>query len=179
MSSDAVDPTVEPGRVRVLLLSPSQRLLLIKYRNRGPSGAPRPCWTTAGGGCEPGETLQQTALREIAEETGMTGVRLGPVVWYGEDGHRSGDWQVLFREHFIVAFAPSEDIDASGWTEHERREILETRWWTLDDLRATDEVVSLRAGRFAGAAAARSLPARTRHPAAHLRQPACATSLGK
>lgn len=141
MSSAALDPTAEPGRVRVLLLSPSKRLLLIKYRNTGPSGALRPCWTTAGGGCEAGETLQQTALREIAEETGIHGVRLGPVVWYGEDGLRSGDWKVLFREHFIVAFAPTEDFDSSGWTEHERGEVLETRWWTLDDLRATDEVV--------------------------------------
>ena len=40
----------ETTRVRVLLLSPANRLLLIKYRNIGPSGDPSPCWTTAGGG---------------------------------------------------------------------------------------------------------------------------------
>lgn len=131
----------EPGRVRVLLLSPDHRLLLIKYRNTQRSGAPRPCWTTAGGGCEPGETLQQAALREVSEETGMHYIRLGPVVWYGEDSHRSGDWRVTFREHFIVAFAPSEDVDQSGWTEHEQHQILETRWWSVEDLRSTDEVI--------------------------------------
>lgn len=127
--------------MRVVLLSPNDRVLMIKYRNLGPSGTPRPCWTLAGGGREDGETIEQTAAREIAEETGMIDVRLGPVVWYGEDGHRSGDWKFVFREHFIVAFAPTEALDQSGWTDHERREILETCWWTIEDLRVTDEVI--------------------------------------
>lgn len=128
-------------RVRVVLLSPDARVLLFKYRNLGPCGTPRPCWTLAGGGREEGETIAQTAVREIAEETGMTDVRLGPVVWYGEDGHRSGDWKHLFKEHFILAFAATETLDQAGWTDHERREILETRWWTLEDLRVTEEVI--------------------------------------
>lgn len=131
----------EPPRVRVILLSPHARVLMIKYRNLGPSGLPRPCWTLAGGGREPGETIEQTAIREIREETGIADVRLGPVVWYGEDGHRSGDWKILFKEHFIVAFAPHETLDQSGWTDHEQREILEMRWWTIEDLRATDDVI--------------------------------------
>jgi len=114
---------------------------MIKYRNIGPTGEARPCWTTAGGRCESGETIQQTALREIAEETGMTNARLGPIVWYGEDGHRSGDWKFLFKEHFIVAFAQTESVEESGWTDHERREILETRWWTVEALRASEETV--------------------------------------
>jgi hypothetical protein len=68
-------------------------------------------------------------------------VRLGPVVWYGEDSHRSGDWKLLYREHFIVAFAAGEEIDTSGWTDHERREVVETRWWSLENLKTTDEVI--------------------------------------
>lgn len=130
-----------PTRVRVVLLSPRARVLLIKYRNVGPSGQPRPCWTLAGGGREDGETIEQAAVREIAEETGMAEVRLGPVVWYGEDSHRSGDWKVVFKEHFILAFAATEAIDRSGWTDHERREILETRWWSVEELRMSNDAV--------------------------------------
>jgi ADP-ribose pyrophosphatase YjhB (NUDIX family) len=141
MSEWADKPAPESARVRVLLLSPANRLLLFKYRNLSPSGRPQPCWTTAGGGCEPGESIQQTARRELAEETGLRDVKLGPVVWYGEDGHRSGEWKLLYREHFIVAFAPGEAIHTSGWTDHERREVLETRWWSLADLRTTTEVI--------------------------------------
>ena len=130
-----------PTRVRVILLSPSARVFMMKYRNLGPSGQPRPCWTLAGGGREEGETIEQTAVREIAEETGMSDLRLGPVVWYGEDSHRSGDWKVVFKEHFILAFASSEAVDRGGWTDHERRQILETRWWSTEELRMSKEVV--------------------------------------
>lgn len=92
----------EPTRVRVLLISPARRLLLMKYRNPGPTGIERPCWVTAGGGRKASETIEQCARREIAEETGFTDVVLGPVVWYGEDNHRSRHWNAVFREHFIL-----------------------------------------------------------------------------
>ena len=71
----------------------------------------------------------------------MLDVRLGPIVWYGEDSHRSGGWKILFKEHFMLAFAGTETVQGSGWTEHERQQILETRWWALEDLRATDEAI--------------------------------------
>jgi 8-oxo-dGTP pyrophosphatase MutT (NUDIX family) len=131
----------EPTRVRVLLLSPRNRLLLIKYQNIGPTGVPRPCWTTAGGGRGSDESVERAALREISEETGLSLVRLGPVVWYGEDGQRSADWKITFEEHFILAFAPTETISDRGWTKHERNQIVETRWWTIEELRRTTETI--------------------------------------
>jgi ADP-ribose pyrophosphatase YjhB (NUDIX family) len=127
--------------VRVLLLSPRKRILLLKYSNVGPDGAPSPCWTTSGGGMEATETIEEAAAREILEETGLADVTLGPVVWYGEDAHRSGGWGIRFKEHFIVAFAPTESLSRHGWTEHERKEILETRWWTADEIAASREAI--------------------------------------
>jgi ADP-ribose pyrophosphatase YjhB (NUDIX family) len=127
--------------VRVLLLSLRNRLRLIKYQNIGPTGEPRPCWTTAGRGRGSDESVERAALREISEETGLSLVRLGPVVWYGEDGQRSGDWKITFKEHFILAFAPTETISDRGWTKHERNQIVETRWWTIEELRRTTETI--------------------------------------
>jgi acetyl-CoA carboxylase carboxyl transferase subunit beta len=43
------------------------RLLVVQRRN-DPS---RGCWTVPGGRAEPGEALQETARREVAEETGL------------------------------------------------------------------------------------------------------------
>jgi 8-oxo-dGTP pyrophosphatase MutT (NUDIX family) len=131
---------VEPERVRVLLISPADRLLLIKYRNTMPDGSDRPCWTMSGGGMDPGETIAQAALREVMEETGLV-ARLGPVVWYGEDRLRSGDWNRAYREHFIVARCDSETIDRSRWTDHERDQIVDLHWWSLDRLRASGEPI--------------------------------------
>ncbi|NTF64937.1 NUDIX hydrolase [Rhizobium rhizogenes] len=123
-----------PSRVRVILLSSRGRVLLIRYRNTDPSGVDRPCWTTAGGGMEAGETIADTALREIREETGISAVSLGPVVWYGEDSIRSGDWGVTFKEHFIVAHSKTEDVRKDGWTEHEHQQILDMRWWSIQEI---------------------------------------------
>ena len=59
------------------------------------------------------------------EETGLTDVRRGPVVWFGEDSQRSGYWDITFKEHFIVAYSTSESLGNGQWTEHEHHQILE------------------------------------------------------
>jgi 8-oxo-dGTP pyrophosphatase MutT (NUDIX family) len=127
--------------VRVLLVSPLKRVLLFKYKNRGVDGIERPCWSTVGGGRDDGETIEQTASREILEETGISDFQLGPVVWYGEDRARAGDGRIVFKEHFIVAFAPTEVLDTAGWTDWERDQIIDIQWWTPDELRLSAENV--------------------------------------
>ncbi len=130
-----------PSRVRVLLLSPRGSILLIRYRNSDPSGMEHPCWTTAGGGMEAGETIADTALREIHEETGIAAVSLGPVVWYGEDDVRGRDWGMTFKEHFIVAHTHTEELRKDRWTEHEQRQILEIRWWSIEEIAESCDVI--------------------------------------
>ena len=61
----ATDAVLRVG-TRVLLVDEEERLLLLRYVDRG-----RYLWVPVGGGVEPGETIEQTARREIIEETGF------------------------------------------------------------------------------------------------------------
>ncbi len=44
--------------------------VLLQHRDNKPTIRYRDLWALPGGGCEPGETLEATAVREIQEETG-------------------------------------------------------------------------------------------------------------
>ncbi|HTO39702.1 MAG TPA: NUDIX domain-containing protein, partial [Rhizomicrobium sp.] len=74
----------ERQTARVLLIRPDKRLLLVRFEDPRVLPKFRNFWATVGGAIEEGESVEQGALREIEEETGLTDVRLGPVVWYGE-----------------------------------------------------------------------------------------------
>ncbi|MEF2277865.1 NUDIX hydrolase [Deinococcus sp. YIM 134068] len=66
----AAPPIPIPGAGGVVL-DGLGRVLLVRYR----SGA----WAFPKGHVEPGETLEQTAVREVAEETGVTARILAPL----------------------------------------------------------------------------------------------------
>lgn len=64
---------------RVVLLDPQDRILLL--HGHEPDDPCDDWWFTPGGGVEGTETREEAALRELAEETGITDVELGPVLW--------------------------------------------------------------------------------------------------
>lgn len=78
-------PTVCVGAVAVL----DGRLLLIR-RGHGPAAGE---WSVPGGRVEPGETVVEAVVRELAEETGLEGV-CGPLMGWVE---RIGD-----DHHFVI-----------------------------------------------------------------------------
>jgi 8-oxo-dGTP pyrophosphatase MutT (NUDIX family) len=54
--------------VRVLLIDPQQRVLMLAAKDPADG---RVVWLVPGGGCEPDESLEQTAQRELSEEVGL------------------------------------------------------------------------------------------------------------
>jgi ADP-ribose pyrophosphatase YjhB (NUDIX family) len=134
-------PIRERLTARVLLLDPSDRILLMKGRLPSDPAAPG-AWFTVGGGVETGETVLQAAAREIIEETGLTDARLGPVVWLGEQTLRDRDQHpVRFVEHYILARSAGGELSRAGWQALERELVDDMRWWALDDLAACAEPV--------------------------------------
>ena len=124
---------------RVVLLDPRDRILLIHgFEPEDPSTT---WWFTPGGGLEGDESREQAARRELTEETGITQVELGPVVWrrvcsFPFDGRRwhQDEWYYLARTEQTATWT-------GGHTELERRSVTGLRWWTVEELAAVREPV--------------------------------------
>ncbi|MGW1018908.1 NUDIX hydrolase [Streptomyces niveus] len=124
---------------RVVLLDPDDRILLM--RGYEPGDPANDWWFTPGGGLEGDETRQEAALRELAEETGITAVELGPVLWrrtcsFPFDGRR---WDQ--DEWYFLARTAQTETTVEGLTELERRSVAELRWWTSAELSTARETV--------------------------------------
>jgi 8-oxo-dGTP pyrophosphatase MutT (NUDIX family) len=95
-----------------------------------PAGRPHGLWALPKGQIDDGESGEETALREIAEETGATGRSLGKLgdvrYWFNWEGER------IFKvvSFFLVRY---ETGKLGEIPEAFRHEVAEVRWLPLDD----------------------------------------------
>ncbi|MCJ0699677.1 NUDIX domain-containing protein [Frigoribacterium faeni] len=122
---------------RLIVVDDDGRVLLMLTKAPDTSGVAR--WITPGGGVDPGETQAEAAIRELREETGQIITDPGDVVYvedfvvpWDDADHTHGH-----AEFFIVRL-PHFEIDDAGWTDDERVDILESRWFTIDELDELD-----------------------------------------
>jgi 8-oxo-dGTP pyrophosphatase MutT (NUDIX family) len=131
---------------RIMLVDEKNRIFLLKTHFDPEVGLP-PRWLTPGGGIDSGETTLEAAVRELREETGLRvnpddlgePVLVGSGRWDWADGISFHTYTDTIYELKVQKFDP----DTSGFTQDELRDILEYRWWTIQELMQSDEQLAL------------------------------------
>lgn len=122
---------------RVVLLDDDDRVLLLEAVD--PAAPEVRFWLTPGGGIEPGETAEQAARRELREETGCPSAVFGPQVWSDVAEFDFLGERVRQHQRYFAARVPSWEIRDTTREAVEQASILGYRWWTRDELHATDQ----------------------------------------
>jgi 8-oxo-dGTP pyrophosphatase MutT (NUDIX family) len=117
-----VSAVVRPA-VRALVLDPADRVLLVR------------------GGIDPGESAEDAIRRELREETGLDSAEIGPVIWTRREVFPWAGKTLDQREDVVLvrtaAFEPSPALGREGLA---AEDVHELRWWTLEELEASDAV---------------------------------------
>ena len=125
---------------KVLLVDEHSRVLLFSGIDRSKPDV-KPWWFAVGGALEDGEDVAAGATRELPEETGLAVDGPGPPLF---TRRFSWDFEGIEYEqeetYFLVRTRAFEPV-AAGWSETEVATMRGHRWWSIDDLQTTKEVV--------------------------------------
>jgi 8-oxo-dGTP pyrophosphatase MutT (NUDIX family) len=126
--------------VRVILINRHNQILLQlidtphvtteKGEYRGPF------YTLSGGQIEPRETPQQTAVRELYEETGLKAkfITLGPIIWHEELKLILFGTPTLLKQKYIVAYTKQINTTSINQENTEKEFTKGLEWLNLTQI---------------------------------------------
>lgn len=115
---------------RIIVLSPQGRTLMFRFDVPGRD----PFWVTPGGECDPGESFEEAARRELWEETGMSadpGLQIARTT--PEFVTPEGE-PVQADERYFLVRSKDEAIDTGHHTALEQRLMTKHRWFAIEEL---------------------------------------------
>ena len=122
---------------RLIVLDAEGRALMFRYDVPGRD----PFWVTAGGECEPDESFEEAARRELLEETGMIADPGEQIAQMTPEFITVQGEPVQADERFFLIRVAKAEIDTSRHTETEQALMTQHRWFTLTELEDWPEAV--------------------------------------
>ncbi len=108
----------------IVLLSREQdgvRVLLVRRKNHPYID----CWALPGGFAQSDETIEQSAARELREETGVAGLSFYPVGLFSAPGRDPRGW--------VVSQAYAAWVDRRDLTVHADDDAADAKWFLMKD----------------------------------------------
>ncbi len=105
-------------------------------RVRLPRGG-EPFWIVPGGGLEDGESYQGALRRELAEELGLSGIEVGPLIWrrdhtFDWDGGRLQQYEQFYLVH-------TERFEPRMLDDREQLYVHGFQWFPIAELERVEE----------------------------------------
>lgn len=133
--------------VKVLLLNEDNELLLMCADDPKTTSADNEYhgrfWYCIGGQIQPGESIQDAALRETYEETGFAkeDIELGPIVWFGEFAMVLHGVMTQLKQTFIVARTRQKQAFLAAPDEWEKAFVQKLAWFPMEKIRNSEEAI--------------------------------------
>ena len=122
---------------RIIVLDAQDRVLLFRF---DVPDRP-PFWVTAGGECEPDESYEEGAVRELLEETGIDAYPGKQIARTTPEFITVEGEPVQADERYFLVRVQNAQINTAGHTQLERRVMTQHRWFDLAELSDWPEAI--------------------------------------